>query len=597
MKNSVKLFAGLLFLSLVVTSCHKEEMAYETFSDVINAGGGFDEPSVGESVTKTTTSDSLIGGEKWICTTVTKDLMGKGGGNSGFPLFSPNAGIIFPGSLLQGKSLNKATPDPIAVDRAGGTISTDIIDGNRFASVTVDEVGKGSVTQAINDIVFNSTGIVPANFSFSYKSIQSKEEFALQLGLDVKKGFSEVEAKLNLDFSKDVNRYYVKLDQSFYTMSFDMPTSYNDVFAPTVTPQDLAKYVGRNNPACYVSDVTYGRIFYMTIESTSSRSEMDAAISGSFNGVGVKVDGDLAIQQMKKLKNLNISVFAFGGSSEETFDAIGQTNISDLKRVLGEAADIRSGKALSYVVKSVYDNRIVSTQLATKYDVTNCIPALDTDAPVISRHWPGLSSEFGIIGAAFNTSGTEIVLINAEGDQYMISDVGSLEGPFPIETLGGEGEMPFPRVGAACNIEGNKYSDETIMLFDETGTKYTYLIGGIGSRWRTSEEIFDLAGGVCPFNSTGVGALTFISKDELGPSSRYFFSSGGDKFTKYTNNPQSFTKVYTVGSNPFSKIGASLGMYVGNDHIRFYFDKESAQYYVSGDLDGTGVKVHGPFQY
>jgi thiol-activated cytolysin len=524
--------------------------------------------------------------------------MGKGGGNSGFPLFSPNAGIIFPGGLLQGKSLNRATPDPIGVKRAPGTISTDILDGNRYASITVPEVNKSSVTQAVNDIIRNSTGVVPANFSFSYKSIQSREEFAMELGVDVKTKFTEVESKLNLDFSKQVNRYYVKLDQSFYTMSFDMPRSYDDVFHPDVTVDELAKYVGPGNPACYISDVTYGRIFYMIIESSSSKSEMELAVSGSFNGVATKVDGDLAIDKMKKLKNLNISVFAFGGKSEETFDAIGLTNINDLKRVLGAAADIRSGKALSYVVKSVYDNRIVSTQLAIKYDVTNCIPAVDDAAPVISKHWPGLSATFGIIGAAFNTAGNETILINAEGDQYMISNTGSLEGPFQIENLGGEGEMPFDRIGAACNLNGNGVKEQTIMIFDETGTKYSYLIGGIGSRWRNSEELYNMGGGICPFNSVGVGAMTFLTKSTQGPSTRYFYNTQGNKYTKYNNNPQSFTPVKSVSSSyPFRYIGASIGMFVGNEHIRFYFDKESAQYTVSGNLDGTGSKVHGPFQY
>lgn len=592
----LKNLATLILLTGFLTSCNKEDVSYDTFGDVINAGGGFDEPSVGENTTSTTTTDSTFNGEKWICTTETKSLQAKGGGSNGFPLFNPNAGIIYPGGLLQGKSLNKATPDPIGVRRAPGTISTDILDGNEFASIYVPEIGKGSVTQAINDIIRNSTGIVPANFSFNYKSIQSREEFALELGVDVETKFTEFESQMNLDFSKELNRYYVKLDQSFYTMSFDMPRSYDDVFAPEVTPQELAKYVGKGNPACYISDVTYGRIFYMFIESSSSKSEMDLAISGSFNGVGTKVDGDLAIQQMKKLKNLKISVFAFGGETKSTFDAIGLTNISDLKRVLGEAADIRSGKALSYVVKSVYDNRIVSTQLATKYDITNCIPAVDGNAPVMSKHWPGLSAKFGLVGAAFSTKGSEIILINQDGNQYMKSDVGVLEGPFPIQELG-EGDMPFSTIGAACNINGNNNSEVTVMIFDETGTKYSYLIGGIGSNWRPASSLFDLGGGICPFNADGVGALMWISKDSQGPSSRLFFNSKGDKYTTYTNNPQGFSNVYSSSGLPFKNVGAAIGLFVGNDKFNYYFDKESAQYAVFGNLDGTGVKLHGPFPY
>jgi len=390
----------------------------------------------------------------------------------------------------------------------------------------------------------------------------------------------------------------VKLFQSFYTMSFDMPRNYDDVFHPSVTPDDLAKYVGPGNPACYISDVTYGRIFYMVIESSSSKSEMDLAISGSFNGVGADVDGDLAVNQMKKLKNLNISVFAYGGKSRETIEAIGETNLDNLKTILSEASDIRSGKALSYVVKSVYDNKIVATQLATKYDVTNCIPGIDSDAPSISRHWPGVSSQMGIIGAAFATTGSEIYLISAKGDQYMISNPGSLEGPFPISNLSPE-PLPFDRIGAACNLDGNQWDTPTVMVFDETGTRYSYLLAGPGSRWTEARSILELHDGKCPFNAAGVGALIFSWKDPYGPSSRFFVNSTGDKYTRYVNNPQSWSSVRPMSSTiqGFSKAGAGLGITLGDDWFEFDFDKESAQYSVYGNVDGTGVKKHGPFKY
>ena len=591
-------FFKIFLLLLLFSSCQKDG-PLDTFDKVIDNGGGFTEPRSNENTTSSATLDSLISGEKWVCTTETKDLMGKAGGSEGFPLFSPNAGIIFPGALLQGNSLGKASPDPIAVKRAGGTISTDIVDGNQFASITVPEVGKGAVAQAINDIVAGSSGIVPANFAFSYKSIQSREEFALELGVDVETAFTEVEGKLNLDFSKKVNRYYVKLEQSYYTMSFDMPTSYDDVFAPEVTPADLAKYVQPGNPACYVSDVTYGRIFYMVIESSSSKSEMDLAISGSYNAVAVKVDADLSIEKMKKLKNLNISVFAYGGGARETFPAIGSTNINELRGILGNAADIRSGKPLSYVVKSVYDNKTVATQLATKYDVTNCIPAVDDDAPLVSRHWAGLADKLGVVGAAF-AEGNKIYLINTRGTEYMVSSVGTLEGPYPISNLARTGNMPIEKIGAATNLEGNNHGDGSIMLFDDTGSRYAYITGGVEKgNWQPARSIWDLHGGQCPFNSAGIGAIQFSSRDSDGSSKRYFRNSAGTHHVLYNNSPQSWgaPKRSDVNSLGFQSIGACIGLQLGNDLFIFYFDKESAQYSVTGNHNGTGISIIGPFRY
>ena len=591
MKNMTKLGVGIL-ACVIFIACQKEpanEMLNDqlgnatTFKEVVDLGGGFAPPSIRNETTATSSIDSLINGERMRCTVETKDIMAGGGGKDGFPLFSPNAGIIFPGGLLQGNSLGDASPNPIGVKRAGGTISTDIIDGNQYSSITVDEVGKGSVTQAINDIIASSSGIVPANFTFDYNSIQSKEEFAMELGVDVETAFVEIEGKLKLDFESQVNRYYVRLEQSFYTMSFDMPTSYDEVFSPAVTPEELAKYVQPGNPACYISDVTYGRIFYMVIESSSSKSEMDAAISGSYNGVGVEVNADLAVEKMSKLENLKITVFAFGGETEETFAAIGQNNIHDLKAVLGRAADIRSGKALSYVVKSVYDNQVVATQLATKYDIVNCTPAVDNDTPLISRHWVGLSSELGIVGAAFELEG-QTYLFNTEGDQFMKSRIGELEGPFPIEELCANGSFPFNGLGAA-----SWYRDDLIIVFDMTGSRYTFMTPG--ETWDgTIYNISDMFDGNCPFNSIGIGAAGNTLWDQFN-----VHNPKGNLMTRYTSHnwpgpweTEEFTHL--------REIGACLGILEGNSFF-LYFDKTSPQYTVYGNLDGVEWTTTGPFAY
>lgn len=589
MKNMTKLGIGI-FALLIIIACQKEptnDMLGEpkTFKEVVDLGGGFSTPTLRTETTSTTSVDSLINGERMICTVETKDIMGEAGGKSGFPLFSPNAGIIFPGGLLQGNSLGQASPNPIGVKRAGGTISTDILDGNEFSSITVDEVGKGSVTQAINDIIASGSGIVPANFTFDYNSIQSKEEFAMELGVDVETAFVEIEGNLKLKFESEVNRYYVRLEQSFYTMSFDMPTSYDEVFSPAVTPEDLAKYVQPGNPACYISDVTYGRIFYMVIESSSSKSEMDAAISGSYNGVGVEVDANLAIEKMSELENLKISIFAFGGETESTFDAIGQTNIEDLKTVLGKAADIRSGKALSYVVKSVYNNQVVATQLATKYDIVNCLPAEDADTPLISRHWGGLSSEFGIIGAAFELE-EEVYLFNNDGNQFMKSRIGELEGPFPIEELCANGSFPFDGLGAA-----SWYRDESIIVFDMTGSRYTYI--SPGKTWNgTIYNISVMYDGECPFNSIGIGAAgnTLYGQFNL-------HNPKGDLMTRYSTTHNSWLGPWD--SEEFTllpEMGGCLGILDGNSFF-LYFDKANPQYTVYGNLDGTEWTTTGPFSY
>jgi thiol-activated cytolysin len=602
-KNVIKLLSLALLFFSITTGCKKDNMEdLGSFRTVVDAGGGFDQPSISEESTVSGTYTEDRDGATWECTTETVSIQNGAGGNGGFPLFSPNSNVIYPGNMLQGKTLNQGTPDIIAVERAGGKISTDVVDGNIQSSFEVNSVTKSEVTDAINNIIGGSTGVVPANFNLVIKNIQSREQFALELGVDVNTTFVDLESKLNYSSVSNKNTFIVNLNQSFYTMSYDVPTSLDALFAPSVTPEDLARYVGPDNPATYISDVTYGRIFYMLVSSTSSTTEMDAAINASFNGVATDVDVEVETSYLNELDELTITVFAYGGDANTSLLTVGTTDLGELASLLAESSNIQSGKPISYVVRSVYNNQIVSTQLATTYDVTNCKPTGADGAPPYTEHWTGnVISAMGPVGAAFNTYGTEFILINKEGDRWMRSNTGTLEGPFHIDELGTE-PCPFSSIGAACNIDGNQNGDYYLQVFDGTGTQYTYLNPSSGS-WLNIHPISELAIGNNPFGAVGIGAVAFNSKDPNGPASRYMFNKTGDKYVYYSNNPNSFGNTHDLydwgpdGSitQHFDRIGASIGFYIGNFRYFILFNDLGTKYVYYGDLNGNGTEVIGPF--
>ena len=81
---------------------------------------------------------------------------------------------------------------------------TDNMDGEKKANEKLNmqtaQIPKGlTVTDAINNIIAGSTGVLPANFSLKIENIQSQEQFALSLGLDVNSTFVDVAGKLNYD--------------------------------------------------------------------------------------------------------------------------------------------------------------------------------------------------------------------------------------------------------------------------------------------------------------------------------------------------------------------------------------------------------------
>lgn len=594
MKRILYLFPVILLF----ISCNKNDVVL-TFDDVIAQGGGFEPTTTSEQPVDEETSIEIINGEVWNCTTVTYDAMAPGGGNNGFPLFNPNASVIYPGSLLQGKSLRQATPDVIAVERAGGTISYDLVNGNLSSFFTVDRVSKSSIGNAMNQIIANSPPDLPANFTFNYTQVQSESALALELGIDYENAFLDIQSDFGFSTGSTYNRILVELNQSFYTMSFDIPTSMDGLFASSVTPADLGKYVYEGNPATYISDVTYGRIYYMLIESTSSYTEMEANISASFDKVASNASADISGHSLNELDNLKIKVMAFGGEATTSLLTIGESNLNNLVTLLAESTTISTGVPISYVVRSVYDNRIVSVQLATQYDVTNCDPAPAGGEPPYTAHWKGnVLSKMGPVGAAFSGEGTEFYLINQTGDQYMVSNVGSLEGPFPISNLA-TGIPPF-NIGAACRIDGNQVASSWTMVIDVTGSQYSYLRGD-GS-WSTQiTPISELAVGENPFAINGIGAMFFRYKDSDGPSQRWVFNKDGTHYSLYRNNPNSFGNVNEVAGSgwqlPFTpeKVGAGIGFFLGVNRFFIVFNHTGTQYAVHGPIYGAGQESIGPF--
>ncbi len=593
----------LLFSLLTIVACKKENQgSSKNFDKVIQEGGDFNAAVQSENIMDSTETNDVIDGEVWNCTTTTYNAMEPGGGSKGFPLFNPNASVIYPGSLLQGKSLKQATPDVIAVGRSGGTISYDLVNGNTSSSFSVDVVLKSAIQDAMNQIIANSPQSLPANFVFTYDQVQSEQALALKLGIDYNSAFVDISSDFGFSSGSKLNRVLVELNQSFYTMSFDIPTSLSGLFASDVTPEDLAKYVQPGNPATYISDVTYGRIYYMLVESSSSYTEMDAQINASFSGVVNSAEADISANSLSKLKNLKIKVMAFGGEATTSLLTVGETNLNKLVSLLAESTTISTGVPISYVVRSVNTNQIVSTQLATQYDVTNCEPAPPGGEPPFTAHWKGrVLNEMGPVGAAYATSGTEFILISKDGTQYMRSDIGVLEGPFPVDSLGG-GPPPFD-IGAACNIDGNDQSDFWVMIMDKTGGYYSYITslkkwGGNGAL-----PISNLAEGNNPFALNGVGAMMFNYKSPDGPASRYMVNKDGTFFSLYSNNPNEYGKVYPItdwggGGLPFATktVGAGIGFYLGNNKFNLLFNGEGTQYCISGDVFGTGGHDFiGPF--
>lgn len=523
-----------------------EDSSSLTFEEVTALGDDIFEPfpesrTVNDlTVPVTSNEDYLQDGssdtERSVCVSKTVSVLD---GNGKFPLFSPNADVIYPGALLQGKTLSDATPDPIVVKRAGGTISYNIVDGGD--SFSVAEVSKSSVQDAMGDVITSGSGIVPANFDIEIIQIESESQMALEMGLNVETLTTNVSADMSFSTDKTYNRTLVKLNQSYYTMSFDLPTSLDEIFDPSVTAEQLANYVQADNPATFISSVNYGRVFYMLFESTSSRTEMEAKLKVEYSAGLTSGDGHVNIGAADSLKNLKVKVIAYGGTTQGVFDLIGVSDISTIAANIGSGTNILAGQPLSYVVRSVNNpDQIVGTILATEYDEVIC-EVKGTLPPAGYRNLVDLFD--GGIGAAIALTNTKLVLYNTAGDKYAFYNaVGGETGPVYAYNAG-----PF-RLGFKVGA-GRRVWDDELYVYDNLSLQYTVL-KSITSSWEG--DIVQCPGGFPNCASNFV--LTNGSK--TGP---YYYSDFATKTSLLSPLPYPF---------PSSEITAA---YAQEDHWFYNF--------------------------
>ncbi|MEM8510477.1 MAG: thiol-activated cytolysin family protein [Bacteroidota bacterium] len=579
-----------------------------TFAQVVAKGGDFEEYP--DSRTTTELSESVPENEdyevededgdtveqRFICVTKRVSVTD---GNGTFPLFNTSADVIYPGSLLQGKTLNDATPAPIPVERAGGTISYDLNNGNLQSSFTVDQVTKSSIQNGMNTIIANAGTVVPANFTLDIIQIESESQLALEMGLNVQTFTTKISSDLSFSTDKTYNRTLVKLTQRYYTMSFDLPTSLDAVFSENTTPEQLDTYIQADNPAAFISSVTYGRIFYMLVESTSSRQEMAAKLNIAYGAFRNTAEGELGVSALEELNEVKIKVVAYGGDAAGTFELSGETNIPDIANKLAESTDIRAGLPLSYVARSVErPDIIVGTALATEYDVVNCelkgILPPGAYSDLVDLFDDGIGA-FGRLGNSdilvFNGAGTKYAWYNgntpgilSDGDRriFDISDPEAPLGNLELENVGSVVKFADNLPDRIYIFSGDGFSLQIFSLnnYVETNQLPDGPIGTAGSV-QLVNVIFGDSNNFF-LGSEGIGAAV-----QVGATKMAFFGKNGDRYQIYNSSgngsweplmssdewfgdPESFEN-----GRLFEKVGAASSYTIGGSSGRFLFINES----------------------
>ncbi len=311
-----------------------------------------------------------------------------------------NFGVIWPGALIQGKTLKGGELNTINVKRAPVTIQINI--PLTESSRQVDVPNSVTVQQAISDFQI-AAGNMPEGsqsgaglMNFSVEEAASFEQSMLAMGISG--GFTDPESQVGLDASANVSveRSYnehtviAKFIQQMFTVRLadDLLPEPVDFFATDVSADDIKGLetkgeMGADNIPLYIESVTYGRILLFTLKSTnvSSGSALSTALQAS---IGDYVNGGVTLSDDQKqiLESSTATVFSAGGTKDAANAAVASLNWSEFFK----AAPASTAVPISFVAKTLNGKKIVKLVDSVDYvQRDNCQGPSSYDVTVT---WP-----------------------------------------------------------------------------------------------------------------------------------------------------------------------------------------------------------------
>ena len=184
-----------------------------------------------------------------------------------------NLDVIYPGSILRGSSFMKATYDPLVLK-------------NTFKPVTLSMSLRGDLSVSANILptyseIANATNIlvnknknlidytaIPSYYEYQSDQITTEDSFKksldAHLNMNVLGGLVKADFGYTQNSGSTTTKSYVmvKVRQRLYSMTID-PKYYSDWIDGDISANDF----GTHEPV-YVSNVDFGRVAYLLIETT-----------------------------------------------------------------------------------------------------------------------------------------------------------------------------------------------------------------------------------------------------------------------------------------------------------------------------------------
>ncbi|QOG02456.1 thiol-activated cytolysin family protein [Flavobacterium sp. MDT1-60] len=282
-----------------------------------------------------------------------------------------NLDVIYPGSILRGSSFMNATYDPLVLKNAFKPVTLSMsLRGD--LSVSANALPNPSeINTVINGLVSKNKNLIDYEAIPTYYEYQSDEittENSFKKALDAHLNVNVLGGLVKANFgytqnsgSTNTKSYVmVKVRQRLYSMTIN-PKYYTDWIDGDISTNNF----GTHEPV-YVSNVDYGRVAYILIETTKDETYNNMMVKASV-GVALKVVNiglDVSYsEEFKKLFAQNkIKVMIVGGPLALGGKVSDYNSFVEFLKAPTSADLVSSSAPISYKIRRLKDNTEVEVK-------------------------------------------------------------------------------------------------------------------------------------------------------------------------------------------------------------------------------------------
>lgn len=286
-------------------------------------------------------------------------------------LLDPTTDIIYPGCAIKGNSIGDGTYAMISDCELGDvTFSINLSPENPAdkdkTHFTVANIRKSDYQNALNEwanIQFKEGAQTSIQ---SVEKISSNQELVVKLGAAVKSSIADVSTSFGFNFNKKKNHILAKVIQKVFSVSTDAPRT-----TPTIFRQVNKTYLENYQPV-YVSNINYGRILYLCIDTDEKEKDVQAALDFAIKKIkntDFTVDGNAEAKYKQILDKSDIHITMLGGGHTLQSE-VTNANLDAVKRFLNQHTPINQLAPISFSLRFAVDNAQARVLTSNEYTVT-----------------------------------------------------------------------------------------------------------------------------------------------------------------------------------------------------------------------------------